>query len=64
MINTNQKGEIESLIGFNTPYITPENPDVVIDTATLTLDQGAKILEKYILSRITPISRSDGNRNS
>ena len=27
-------GEINTLIGFNTPYLPPESPDIVLDTAS------------------------------
>jgi adenylylsulfate kinase-like enzyme len=56
------KGEIDSLIGFNTPYLSPEDPDIVVDTATLTLDQGVDLLEASILTRIGTLTRTNGNR--
>ena len=54
------KGEIESLIGFNTPYLPPEDPDIVVDTAVLTLDQSVGLLEQSLLTRIGPLAGTDG----
>ena len=55
-------GEIDSLIGFNTPYLPPEYPDIVVDTAALTVDQGVELLEASLLARIGPLVGDDGNR--
>jgi adenylylsulfate kinase-like enzyme len=44
------KGEIDSLIGFNSPYLPPEDPDIVVDTAVLTIEQSIEILERSILA--------------
>lgn len=32
-------GEIDTLIGFNSEYLAPENPDIIIDTGTMSKKQ-------------------------
>lgn len=44
------KGEIDTLIGFNTPYLPPKDPDIVVDTAELTIEQSIERLEASVLS--------------
>jgi len=40
-------GEIKQFTGISDPYEPPENPELVVDTSTLTVDEGvAKILGK------------------
>jgi adenylylsulfate kinase len=57
------RGEIDSLIGFNTPYLAPENPDIVVDTDSWTLGQGVDFLEASVLPRVTGGEcRSSGGR--
>lgn len=47
-----REGEIPNFTGINSPYETPENPDIVIDTSKCTLDEAAeyvmKELERYL----------------
>ena len=31
-----QNGEIDTLIGVNSEYVAPENPDIIIDTESLS----------------------------
>jgi adenylylsulfate kinase len=35
-------GEIKTLVGYNSEYLTPENPDIVIDTENNTVDECVK----------------------
>ena len=42
-------GEIDTLVGFNTPYHAPDSPDLVIDTEKLTLDQSTQLVIDYLV---------------
>lgn len=39
-------GEIDTLISVNSEYRPPENPDLVLDTETLTPDQSVDYLNR------------------
>lgn len=45
-----EKGEIENFTGIDDPYEEPENPDLVIDTEKLTINQSASKLAEFIES--------------
>jgi len=55
------RGAIDSLIGFNSPYLPPEDPDIVVDTAALTVEQGVELLEASILNRLGLLAATHGN---
>ena len=40
-------GEIKTVIGFNTPYHQPDDPDIILDTENNSLDKIIKQLEDY-----------------
>jgi len=43
-----KNGKIDTLIGINSEYIAPENPDVVIDTEALSPADAVDVLMGYI----------------
>lgn len=43
-----QNGEIETLIGINSEYHPPENPDLTIDTVALSPDQAIDSIVAYL----------------
>ncbi len=40
-------GEIKTVIGYNSPYIPPDNPDIILDTESNSVDEIIKQLEGY-----------------
>ncbi len=46
-----QNGEIDTLIGANSAYLPPKNPDFVIDTEALSLDQAGDAVIDYLRSK-------------
>jgi bifunctional enzyme CysN/CysC len=44
-----KRGEIKGFTGVDAPYEAPENPDLVIDTESLSIEQAADLLEESIL---------------
>jgi adenylylsulfate kinase len=43
-----KKGEINTLIGYNSNYMPPDNPDIIVDTATLSLEQSITHIIEYL----------------
>ncbi len=43
-----RNGEIKQFTGIDDPYELPENPDIVLDTDKLTVDESIKIIMKYL----------------
>ncbi len=41
-------GEIPNFTGINSPYEEPENPDLIIDTARLNLEESAKLIIDFL----------------
>ncbi|MFW6294660.1 MAG: adenylyl-sulfate kinase [Halanaerobium sp.] len=48
-----KKGEIENFTGISAPYEEPENPDLVIDTEKLSLEEAVKLVLELILDSDT-----------
>ena len=48
------RGEIQTLIGFNSPYFPPDGADIVLDTDEHPLDQCMERLMAAVLARIYP----------
>ena len=46
-------GEVKNFTGISSPYEIPENPDVVIPTHRLSIDESLTLLLDYIKPRIT-----------
>ncbi len=43
-----RKGEIPDFTGVSAPYEEPENPDLVIDTGAMTVEESLQVLEEYV----------------
>jgi adenylylsulfate kinase len=43
-----KNGEIATLIGYNTKYIPPTNPDIVLDTEIFGVEENTLKLLKYL----------------
>lgn len=43
-----RKGEIKDFTGISAPYEEPENPELVVDTEKLNLNQCVALLEQYV----------------
>ncbi len=43
-----RKGEIADFTGISAPYEEPENPDLTIDTSTLSVDESVALLINYV----------------
>ena len=41
-------GEIKEFTGISAPYEAPENPDLVVDTAALDVEESVKLLVDYV----------------
>jgi bifunctional enzyme CysN/CysC len=49
-------GEIKDFTGISAPYEEPENPDLVLDTANISVEQGVAMLLDYIEQNlVTPV---------
>lgn len=46
-----RRGKIDTLIGFNTQYIPPENPDIILNTGTHSVDTLLDMLEAFLMKR-------------
>jgi adenylylsulfate kinase len=43
-----QTGEIDTLIGYNSEYIAPDNPDIIIDTNSLDVEKCVQSLIDFL----------------
>jgi bifunctional enzyme CysN/CysC len=43
-----RSGEIPQFTGITSPYEPPENPDIILDTEKLTLEEEIRIILDYI----------------
>ena len=43
-----RNGEINTLIGYNSEYIIPKNPDITIDTSCLSMDESVQTLINFL----------------
>ena len=48
-----RKGEIKGFTGIDSPYEAPQNPDLEINTAELSIDQSVNAIMKFILPIIS-----------
>lgn len=46
-------GEIADFTGISAPYEAPENPELVIDTGTMTVDESIDVVVEYIQRNIS-----------
>lgn len=47
-----RNGEIKQFTGIDQPYEEPENPEIVLDTNELSLDQSVELLSSYIFEKV------------
>jgi len=47
-------GEIKTLPGLQVEYEEPENPDIIVDTSKLGVDESAEIVFNKIMEKINP----------
>ncbi len=47
-----RKGEITHFTGIDQPYEEPKNPEIVIDTNKLSIDQSVEILISYLFDKV------------
>jgi 3'(2'),5'-bisphosphate nucleotidase len=45
------RGEISEFTGINSPYEKPKNPEIVIDTEKLSVDEVVKIIVQYVFEK-------------
>lgn len=45
------RGEISEFTGVSSPYEEPENPDIIIDTQVISVDEAVKIIISYVLEK-------------
>lgn len=43
-----RKGSISSFTGIDSPYEEPVDPELTIDTSSMTIEESAEVLDKYI----------------
>jgi adenylylsulfate kinase len=46
-----RNGEIEEMTGISAPYEKPENPDLVIETDRITLEQSVNLVVQFLIER-------------
>jgi adenylylsulfate kinase len=46
-----RKGEVANFTGISSPYEPPENPDLVVDTVSQTLDESVKLVMNLLIDR-------------
>jgi len=46
-----KKGEIDTLIGWNTPYIAPNNPDITVNTEELSVEEAVSAILDFMKGR-------------
>lgn len=49
-----KRGEIDTLIGYNQPYILPENPDIAIDTSKISREDAVEHLAAFMMLNQNP----------
>ena len=49
-----RSGEIQNFTGIHQPFEEPENPDLVINTGELSIEESVKLLMKFTLEKIKP----------
>lgn len=60
-----RKGEIKKFTGIDSPYENPENPEIVIDTSVLTIeDSVATIVEYLVRNNYIKLNRRENIKRS
>ncbi|MBS4176681.1 adenylyl-sulfate kinase [Lederbergia citrea] len=47
-----RKGEIKDFTGIDQPYEEPQNPEIIIDTNKLSIDEAVEILSSYLFDTL------------
>ncbi len=47
-----RKGEIKEFTGISSPYERPENPELIVDTDRLTLEESVNVVMDYIAEKL------------
>ena len=47
-----RKGEIKHFTGIDQPYEEPQNPEIIIDTNKLSIDEAVQILSSYLFDTV------------
>ncbi|MBU8879976.1 adenylyl-sulfate kinase [Bacillus sp. FJAT-29790] len=47
-----RKGEIKNFTGIDQPYEAPKNPEIIIDTNKLSIDDSVEILLSYLFDKV------------
>ena len=55
-------GEIKDFTGISAPYEEPENPDLVIDTKALSVEQGVALLMDYVEQNLVGTVKTKGEK--
>ncbi len=45
-----RSGELKNFTGIDSPYEPPENPEIIVDTTTMTAEQAAELIVEQVLS--------------
>ena len=48
-----RKGEIKNFTGISSPFEVPENPDIIVNTAELTLEESTQKILDFLIKEIT-----------
>lgn len=48
-----RKGEIKGFTGIDAPYEAPENPDIEVKTADLTIEESVEVVYQHLLKHIS-----------
>ena len=48
-----RKGEIKNFTGISSPFEIPENPDIIVNTAELTLEESTQKILDFLIKEIT-----------
>ena len=48
-----RKGEIKNFTGISSPFEVPENPDIIVNTAELTLEESTQKILDFLIKKIT-----------
>ena len=43
-----REGKLPEFTGISAPYEEPQNPDLVVDTEAMTIDEGVNALVRYV----------------
>jgi adenylylsulfate kinase-like enzyme len=50
-----RRGEISNFTGISAPYEEPENPDLIIDTSELSVEDAVELIYAYLLPKLKKV---------